>query len=76
MSAVCDIADFAADLPRFEDHERQEVKHITCAMAACRCGTEVTLEDGGPPSPASSWNAGCSSSRAAPGYPYHGARPT
>ncbi|MDX1607236.1 MAG: formate dehydrogenase, partial [Candidatus Competibacterales bacterium] len=33
-------------LPRFEDHDRQERRHTTCYMCACRCGIEVTLEQG------------------------------
>ena len=33
-------------LPQFEDHARQEKKHTTCYMCACRCGIEVTLEQG------------------------------
>lgn len=35
-----------AALPAFEDHARQEVRHTTCYMCACRCGVKVTLEDG------------------------------
>ena len=31
---------------RFEDHARQEVKHTTCYMCACRCGIKLTLQDG------------------------------
>lgn len=38
----------AAALPAFEDHARQERKFTTCYMCACRCGIEVTLEDGQP----------------------------
>jgi len=37
----------AAERPvRFEDRTRQEVRHTTCYMCACRCGIQVTLEDG------------------------------
>ncbi len=32
-------------LPQFENHERQERRHTTCYMCACRCGIEVTVED-------------------------------
>ncbi len=32
-------------LPRFERHDRQQVKHTTCYMCACRCGIRVTIED-------------------------------
>jgi anaerobic selenocysteine-containing dehydrogenase len=40
-------AESGADrLPRFEDHARQEIRHTTCYMCACRCGIRVTLEDG------------------------------
>jgi anaerobic selenocysteine-containing dehydrogenase len=31
---------------RFDDRSRQEVKHTTCYMCACRCGIAVTLEEG------------------------------
>jgi anaerobic selenocysteine-containing dehydrogenase len=31
---------------RFEDRSRQVVKQTTCYMCACRCGIDVTLEDG------------------------------
>jgi sulfite dehydrogenase (quinone) subunit SoeA len=31
---------------RFDEHARQEVKHTTCYMCACRCGIAVTLEAG------------------------------
>ena len=46
MSAFKQIPAFAKNLPRFEDHERQTVRHSTCYMCACRCGIRVTLEDG------------------------------
>ncbi|MGE0805648.1 MAG: molybdopterin oxidoreductase family protein [Burkholderiaceae bacterium] len=37
----------AAERPvRFDDRSRQEVKYTTCYMCACRCGIQVTLEDG------------------------------
>ena len=32
-------------LPRFENHDRQQVKHTTCYMCACRCGIRVTVEN-------------------------------
>ena len=32
-------------LPAFENHDRQQVKHTTCYMCACRCGIRVTLEN-------------------------------
>jgi anaerobic selenocysteine-containing dehydrogenase len=31
---------------RFDNPARQEVKHTTCYMCACRCGIKVTLENG------------------------------
>jgi anaerobic selenocysteine-containing dehydrogenase len=31
---------------RLEDRSRQTVAHTTCYMCACRCGIQVTLEDG------------------------------
>jgi sulfite dehydrogenase (quinone) subunit SoeA len=37
----------AGDPPvRTENRARQEVKHTTCYMCACRCGIDVTVEDG------------------------------
>jgi len=36
----------ARALPDFEDHRRQQTRHTTCYMCACRCGIKVTLEDG------------------------------
>jgi len=35
-----------AALPEFENHKQQEVKSTTCYMCACRCGIDVTLENG------------------------------
>ena len=35
-----------AALPEFEDRQKQEVKSTTCYMCACRCGIDVTLENG------------------------------
>ena len=32
-------------LPDFEDHDRQQIKHTTCYMCACRCGIRVTIEN-------------------------------
>ena len=32
-------------MPCFEDHAKQEIKHTTCYMCACRCGIKVTLEN-------------------------------
>ena len=46
VSAFKQIPVFAENLPRFEHHERQTVRHSTCYMCACRCGIRVTLEDG------------------------------
>ena len=34
-----------SQLPRFEDHTRQQTKYTTCYMCACRCGIKVTIED-------------------------------
>ena len=34
-----------SSLPKFEDHDKQEVKYSTCYMCACRCGIKVTVED-------------------------------
>ncbi len=31
---------------KFEDTSKQEVKCTTCYMCACRCGIEVTLQEG------------------------------
>ncbi|MBN9426899.1 MAG: hypothetical protein J0H09_10375, partial [Burkholderiales bacterium] len=37
----------AAERPlRFDDRSRQQVKYTTCYMCACRCGIQVTLEEG------------------------------
>jgi len=37
----------AAERPlRLEDRSRQTVAHTTCYMCACRCGIQVTLEEG------------------------------
>ncbi len=33
------------NLPCFEDHANQQIKHTTCYMCACRCGIKVTLEN-------------------------------
>ena len=33
------------NLPCFENHAKQQIKHTTCYMCACRCGIKVTLED-------------------------------
>jgi anaerobic selenocysteine-containing dehydrogenase len=45
MSALKEMPRFAGKLPRFENHDGQEVQHTTCYMCACRCGIKVTLED-------------------------------
>ena len=45
MSAFKTIPVFARDLPRFEDHENQQIRYTTCYMCACRCGIKVTLEN-------------------------------
>ena len=45
MSSLSEIPVHAKDLPKFEDHDRQEQKYTTCYMCACRCGIEVTVED-------------------------------
>ena len=47
MSAFRELPEFSRRLPAFEDHDRQEVRHTTCYMCACRCGVKVTLENGG-----------------------------
>lgn len=31
---------------RFDDRSKQQVAHTTCYMCACRCGIQVTLEEG------------------------------
>jgi anaerobic selenocysteine-containing dehydrogenase len=38
----------AAALPKFENSSAQERKYTTCYMCACRCGIEVTMENGQP----------------------------
>jgi anaerobic selenocysteine-containing dehydrogenase len=35
-----------ATVPCFEDHGAQQKKYSTCYMCACRCGIEVTVENG------------------------------
>lgn len=45
MTAFKKIQGFAQQLPKFEDHSRQQVKYSTCYMCACRCGIKVTLEN-------------------------------
>ncbi|MBK5936531.1 MAG: molybdopterin oxidoreductase family protein [Halorhodospira halophila] len=39
-------AEVADDPARLEPRDRQEVRYTTCYMCACRCGIQVTLEDG------------------------------
>lgn len=34
-----------ANLPLFEDRDKQETKYTTCYMCACRCGIKVTVEN-------------------------------
>src|SRR6056297_504038 len=46
MSGFREVPAFAGDLPPFEDHDEQQLRHTTCYMCACRCGIRVTLEDG------------------------------
>src|SRR5690606_20254072 len=36
----------AARPTRFEDRSSQRVEHTTCYMCACRCGIQVTLDEG------------------------------
>ena len=38
-------ANVGNQIPQFEDHARQQVKHTTCYMCACRCGINVTVEN-------------------------------
>lgn len=45
MGVFKEIPAYARILPAFEDHDRQEIRHTTCYMCACRCGIKVTLED-------------------------------
>ncbi len=44
MSSNTTIKTQAADLPAFEDHQKQETHFTTCYMCACRCGIKVTTE--------------------------------
>ena len=37
----------AIDQPiRFEDRSRDRIEYTTCYMCACRCGIQVTVQDG------------------------------
>ncbi len=45
-AVATDDGDVDGVLPHFEDHAKQEKKYSTCYMCACRCGIEVTLENG------------------------------